>query len=762
MSNILKENYINYLQTWKNIFFRADIHLIWGCNFKCVMCDNWKNEVVVNFEFTDLQKILLILKKEYNCNYVRLHWQEPTMYDKLEDLILFAKQIGLKVAIKTNAWLLSDVRLVKIIKYWLDELYLSIDWPDEKIHDKIRWVKGSFIKNINVIKKSRKINPELKIYINSVVMKSNYKYLPLMVDLWLKYKLDRVSFVFLNDKNTKNISGINLADDEFFNFFKKWILEIYNKSKKYNISVDFSPFISRFSGESVDFIIYELENNIEKYKNEIESFCMGDYWKYFYDKYWCFWPIDHSSINFNWDMFWCCVVERDRDNAVWNILKSDLATLWNTEKYIKYRENSNELCNYSNKCASNFYTRKNLFKSIYLDNNLYSLNNPINYYRYLKELKYEEVNILNDIKIKKLKNLLIYFYENVIFYKNLLEKNNISKEDIENISNLWFIEKLPVLDKGILKENILEIEKLSIWKKILKWSTSGNSGNILSFKYPLDFKRYIKQISIFSEESGFMFNDTFFSITPINCNQTIINKINEPEYVKKIYINILNFKYDKKIFLWIKEIFDNNSDVLFLHWDSKYILFIIEWFKKFKIDLPVLNGISISYSYTNKWLKQYIQKQFNCKIYDNYWCSEVWPVTIDNNWKKEIFGDNIIVNTINNELLFTDLDNMVFPFLNYKNWDLWTIEWNIIDLYGKKSQIINWKTLKDLDIFFYDNYPEIITYQINGNLLYIIWDSIIDIDKWKINTFLGKILKIIILENEFLRVWECSKFKIIN
>ena len=47
---------------------------------------------------------------------------------------------------------------------------------------------------------------------NSVVMRENYKMLPKMVDFGGKYKLDRVSFVFLNDKNRRDIDEI---DDKY-------------------------------------------------------------------------------------------------------------------------------------------------------------------------------------------------------------------------------------------------------------------------------------------------------------------------------------------------------------------------------------------------------------------------------------------------------------------------------------------------------------------------------------------------------------------
>jgi len=728
------------------------------------MCDNWKREIEMKFEHDDLLKLILSLKKDYNCNYVRFHGQEPTMYNKLEELVLFSKKLWLRTAIKTNWWLLSDKRLITILKYWLDDLYLSIDWPNSEIHDEIRWVKWSFYKNIDIIIKSKKINPDIKIYINSVVMKNNFEVLVEMVDLWKKYSLDRVSFVFLNDKNRKDIDDLNLSKEEFLYFFKEKVLEIYKKAKEYNINVDFSPFIWELVWKNNDEILKKLENN-EDYKNEINNFYEWIYGKIFYDKYWCFWPIDHCSINYAWDIYACCVVERNRKSAVWNVIENNILEVKHSEKYDRYRQNSNYKCSYSPKCASNFYTRKSLFKDIYLDDNLYDKNNPQNYYRYLKELFSENEEVLWKIKLEKLRNILLHFYNNLTFYKQLLEKNNIFINDIKNISDFSILEKLPILDKDILRENYEQILKLPNKNTLLKWKTSWNSWKKFEFIYPLDFKRHIKQIAIFSEESNFTYEDNYFSVTPINCNQKIINNIFEPEYVKKIYISVTDFYFEEEYFLNIYNIFLENKSTKFLHWDSKYILYLIIWFEKFWLILPQLNWISLTYSYTNKSLKEFIKKSFNCEVFDNYWCSEVWPITVDINWRKSLFWDNILFEEINNDFIISDLDNYFFPFLRYKNVDYGKFDWKHLEIYWKYNQELNKKSLRDIDNFFYDNFNEILFYQFEDK--YLNYYSINEIDENYLKKELFNFLWIIfdvhqISAWEFFEKWDCSKFKFIN
>lgn len=78
--NKLLDNFIQYKNTGKNTMFRVDLHIISGCNFRCIMCDNWKREVELNFSETEVLELIRKLYKDYNCRYVRFHGQEPTLY----------------------------------------------------------------------------------------------------------------------------------------------------------------------------------------------------------------------------------------------------------------------------------------------------------------------------------------------------------------------------------------------------------------------------------------------------------------------------------------------------------------------------------------------------------------------------------------------------------------------------------------------------------------------------------------------------------
>jgi hypothetical protein len=145
----------------------------------------------------------------------------------------------------------------------------------------------------------------------------------------------------------------------------------------------------------------------------------------------------------------------------------------------------------------------------------------------------------------------------------------------------------------------------------------------LDFFYPLNFKRHIKQIAVFSLETDFTYNDYFFSVTPLSCNQTIINSLKESDYVKKIYINITDFSFKRDQIFEIHKIFLDNKNVKYIHTDPKYLFYIYLLFEKYSFELPQFKSIFSTYTYLNKSLKLFLEEKFNTKIFDNFGCSEV-------------------------------------------------------------------------------------------------------------------------------------------
>lgn len=102
-------------------------------------------------------------------------------------------------------------------------------------------------------------------------------------------------------------------------------------------------------------------------------------------------------------------------------------------------------------------------------------------YNFLKKAEFWDKEQIRIYQEKKLKKLIKYSYDNVPYYKELFDKNNIKVEEINTIEDL---EKIPLLTKDIVKR---EKEKL-ISKKINKsdlllHQTGGSTGKPAKFYF---------------------------------------------------------------------------------------------------------------------------------------------------------------------------------------------------------------------------------------------------------------------------------------
>jgi len=361
--NVLDTNHIGNISALKKnkkaSKFRADLHLIGGCNCRCIMCDNWKNKIESDFSTRHVLELLDDLK-DFGVTYIRFHGQEPTLRKDLPLLIKESKKRGFRVGIKTNALLLNEEKLKDIINF-LDDIYLSIDSAFADVHNHLRRNETSFNKNLEVSILAKKYNPKINVYLNSVVTNVNYKTLDKMLDLGKKLDADKVSFVNLNDKNKADVENLKLEKSQFEEFYFKIVPKILIKSLKWKIPVSIDPYFYELLGLPKKEQVLELRNNPDQFKEEIENYCNMDYGKFFYQKCKCFGVLDHITIDWKGNVYPCCVMPRRSELAIGNVFKTKFSELWNTEDYKKYRKDMlNGKCKFKNQCARNLAQTKEM------------------------------------------------------------------------------------------------------------------------------------------------------------------------------------------------------------------------------------------------------------------------------------------------------------------------------------------------------------------------------------------------------------------
>lgn len=258
---------------------RAYLQLTKACNLKCKMCDFWKNskENLKKGYFIDIIDIFI----DNNIKGITFWWWEPFLNKDIYDLISYSKSKGLNTEIITN-WVLINKERIKVVIKDLDEIIFSIDSWFWNIHEEIRWKKWVYeiiLNNLEYLVELRdKINPKLKIIIDTTIQKDNFKTIWSIFEIaykyWIKLNFDPVQVIWYWNEKTWN--NLLLTEDEAFEFEKDF-LGLWDKNQAYIVQ----------SKDSIKRIIKYLK----WYK--IENYCSSLNRDLLLDPYWnvlkCWW-----------------------------------------------------------------------------------------------------------------------------------------------------------------------------------------------------------------------------------------------------------------------------------------------------------------------------------------------------------------------------------------------------------------------------------------------------------------------------------------
>lgn len=134
---------------------------------------------------------------------------------------------------------------------------------------------------------------------------------------------------------------------------------------------------------------------------------------------------------------------------------------------------------------------------------------------YLAELKIHQKKSkkeLEDIQLKKLKNMIRHAYEHVPYYRDLFDREKINPENIKKIEDL---QKIPITTKKDIQANYSKIFDNNVETyKIL--TTTGSTGIPLKICIDRNSQFYSEAIVLYAfSEAGFKIRDRFVNISAI-------------------------------------------------------------------------------------------------------------------------------------------------------------------------------------------------------------------------------------------------------
>ncbi|WP_215115807.1 phenylacetate--CoA ligase family protein [Exiguobacterium sp. s80] len=293
-------------------------------------------------------------------------------------------------------------------------------------------------------------------------------------------------------------------------------------------------------------------------------------------------------------------------------------------------------------------------------------------YLNLKKMENYTLEDLKEYQFKELKKLLKYAYNNSSFYKRQFNKKGVLPSDLNNIKDL---EKFPFLTKENLRNESNDISNTSDsrYGKMYYSETSGSTGE------PLIFFRNQKWDAV--HRASILRGYSWHGIKPYQKNGYLWGyNLNGKKAVKTKFFDVLQNR--TRIFSYKEE----ELDKFLLKMQSAtyiegYSSMIYELAKKVNskdkshYKFPKMKMIKGTSEKIFDNYKKEVKKAFGLNFVSEYGAAEAGIIAFECPFgNMHITMENIIVESVDNEIVVTNLSSYSFPIIRYKLGDYIELE----------------------------------------------------------------------------------------
>ena len=205
---------------------KINFHITERCNYKCKYCfAHFERKKDLTLE--QWKKIIDNVKRSGMVSAINFAGGEPMLYKNFNELLGYAKSSGFELSLISNGSLLLNEKIAPDEMFAaLSMLGISIDSFDEKILIALGCCDSSRKtlseeKFIAIVNRAKKINPAIKIKINTVVSRLNAD--EKLTGTGNKIPVERWKFLKIKAFDNKIFSNKDLliGDEEFYRFVKR-------------------------------------------------------------------------------------------------------------------------------------------------------------------------------------------------------------------------------------------------------------------------------------------------------------------------------------------------------------------------------------------------------------------------------------------------------------------------------------------------------------------------------------------------------------
>ena len=300
------------------------------------------------------------------------------------------------------------------------------------------------------------------------------------------------------------------------------------------------------------------------------------------------------------------------------------------------------------------------------------------FYSWLKQ--YSKTQYLNEQELKAmqlnlLKDLLRHAYNSTSYYKELFDKIDFNPELVENLDEL---KNIPFLTKKTVTDNFQKITAHDIDpKRLISNSTSGSTGT--NFHFLTDKKSLLKRSVLnmrMDEWIGFKFGEKKLTIWGAAFD------LKKKSFFKKLKFSfkrqklLSGYNLSESDMMEYFQIMKTFNPKLITGYPSTLKMFS-EFLIKNKLNYTP-KAIRTEGETLYDFQREIISSAFNAPVYSFYSSREISGIAHECKKQKgfHIFSENVIVEVIDEdgnsisegegEIVLTDLNNFVMPFIRYK------------------------------------------------------------------------------------------------
>ena len=223
------------------------------CNLRCFHCDIWKSAQGKELGYEEWINILTVLKNWLGPYRLDISGGEPFLRKDLIDIIYFCHENGIKSVVTTNATLLTEEKIERLLGLDTLTLNISLDGFFAQTHDYLRGVPGTHKKVMDVLRKFKRADRKCFITIATILMGYNCDEILDLVGLSHEQKLaDGINFQALDH----NFRGTYLED-----WFKK--SELWPQGKKLENLIEVIKQLAELKNRGV--VIYNAHEQLLRF-----------------------------------------------------------------------------------------------------------------------------------------------------------------------------------------------------------------------------------------------------------------------------------------------------------------------------------------------------------------------------------------------------------------------------------------------------------------------------------------------------------------